>query len=106
MGLIQPLPLPYHTHTANFVDSVTLISMKPNVLHLKKCYPLTSVMYYYVCTYVTFWITTLFLGIFYACLNLLKCLLLLTGYIFDAATKTIKLPKQTANTNYLPFRMF
>ena len=48
MGRIQPPPppppppLPTHTHTEETL--LTLISMKPNVLHLNKCYPLTSVM--------------------------------------------------------------
>ena len=37
MGLIQPLPHPYHAHGGGGV--LTLISMKPNVLHLKKMIP-------------------------------------------------------------------
>ena len=42
MGLIQSLPLTPTTQTGEIL--LTLISVKPNVLHLKICYPLTNVM--------------------------------------------------------------
>ena len=67
-----------------------------------KCHVLLS----QTITYVTFCITTLFLGNILCLLNLLTCVLLFTGYIFDAATKTSSNLTKTANTNSLPFRVF
>ena len=77
MGLIQPLA-PSLLHTQGIL--LTLISMKSNVLHLKKMLPSDKcpVILYRTITYVLGNITCL--------LNLLKCLLLFLGLIFNAAT--------------------